>query len=281
MPDSPRFIAIASGKGGVGKTWLAISLSHALTRAGLHVLVIDADLGLANVDVQLGLVPKVDLGSVIFGRTDVAGAITRHCPTGIDVVAGQSGSGALSGLLAERLDMLLTQIRRETAGYDAVLVDLGAGLDRTVRRIAAWSDLLLVVATDEPTSLTDAYAVLKLQFVDQPDGHPEIVINQAQSTAAGQQTYSTLRRACKAFLHREPPLAGVIRLDPKVRDAIRHQMPLLLRHPNSPAAQDVEALAHKYLEGWSRAGRCVTDFYAPTLNGATTTHLRGLKLPTL
>jgi flagellar biosynthesis protein FlhG len=249
MADSPRFIAIASGKGGVGKTWLAISLSHALTRAGLRVLLLDADLGLANVDVQLGLVPRVDLGSVISGRTNVAGAVTRHDPTGIDVVAGQSGSGALSGLPAERLDLLLAQLRRETTVYDVVLLDLSAGIDRTVRQIAAWSDLLLVMATDEPTSLTDAYAVLKLQFIDQPRSNPRVVVNQAQSTAAGQQTYSTLRRACETFLHREPPLAGVIRFDAKVRDAIRHQTPLLLRHPNCAAAQDVESLARKCLEG--------------------------------
>ena len=116
-----------------------------------------------------------------------------------------------------------------------------------VRRIAAWSDLLLVVATDEPTSLTDAYAVLKLQILDQPENDTRIVINQARSAAAGQQTYSALRKACATFLHREPPLAGLIRHDPKVRDAIRSQSPLLLRYPDCPAAQDVEALARTIL----------------------------------
>ena len=203
----PRFIAIASGKGGVGKTWLSITLSHALARAGLRVLLFDADLGLANVDVQLGLAPRLDLGSVISGRTTVAGAVTRCGVAGFDVLAGQSGSGALSGLSAESLEALLARVRDETTDYDAVLVDLSAGVDRTVRRIGAWSDVLLVVATDEPTSLTDAYAVLKLQNLDRPDGNPRIVVNQAQTIAAGQQTYSTLRRASVAFLQREPPLA--------------------------------------------------------------------------
>jgi flagellar biosynthesis protein FlhG len=251
MPaDQPgRFIAIASGKGGVGKTWLAITLSHALIRAGKRVLLFDADLGLANVDVQLGLAPVVDLGSVLSGRTDVAGAITRHEATGLDVLAGRSGSGALSELPAETLELLLTRLRAELAAYDVVVLDLGAGIDRIVRRFAMWSDRLLVVATDEPTSLTDAYAVLKLHTQDQPDGDVRIVVNQAQSVAAGQQTYATLRRACLAFLHREPPLAGVIRQDPKVRDAIRRQTSLLLRHPNCAAAQDVEALARSWLTG--------------------------------
>src|ERR1700722_5006528 len=199
-PDIPQFIAIASGKGGVGKTWLAITLSHALVRSGRRVLLFDAYLGLANVDVQLGLVPRMDLGSVISGRSNVGGAITRHAATGLDVLAGLSGSGALANLPLLALDLLLTQLRTETGDYDTVLLDLGSGVDRVVRRIAAWSDLLLVVATDEPTSLTDAYALLKLQYFDQPGGNAWIVVNQAQSAASGKQTYATLRRACMTFL---------------------------------------------------------------------------------
>jgi flagellar biosynthesis protein FlhG len=248
MPHNhPRFIAIASGKGGVGKTWLAITLSHALVQAGLRVLLLDADLGLANVDIQLGLTPRIDISSVISGRMNVADAITAHDPTGIDVLAGRSGSGALSGLAAESLALLLALLREETTTYDVVVADLGAGIETLVRRVAAWADMLLVLATDEPTSLTDAYAVLKLQTIDRPNGDARIVINQAQSPASGQQTYATLRRACSAFLHREPPLAGVIRHDPKVRDAIRRQTSLLLRHPNCAAAQDVAALARTNL----------------------------------
>jgi flagellar biosynthesis protein FlhG len=243
LGSRPRFIAIASGKGGVGKTWLAITLSHAFIRAGLRVLLFDGDLGLANVDIQLGLMPRIDIGAVIARKTSLAGAITRHDLIGLDVLAGQSGSAALSSLSAEGLESLLAQLRGDTQMYDAVLLDLSAGIDRTVRRFAAWSDLLLVVATDEPTSLTDAYAVLKLQMSDRPNGNAQIVVNQARSLAGGQQTYNTLRQACLAFLQCEPPLAGVIRQDPKVRDAIRRQTSLLLRHPNCAAAQDVEALA--------------------------------------
>ena len=248
MPaDAARFIAIASGKGGVGKTWLAITLSHALVRAGRRVLLFDADLGLANVDVQLGLTPRLDLGAVISGQTNIAEAITRHEPTGLDVLPGRSGSGALSELSPDALELLLTRLRTELAEYHVVVLDLSAGIDRIVRRFATWSDRLLVVVTDEPTSLTDAYALLKLQTQDQPDGDVRILVNQAQSLAAGQQTYATLRRASLAFLHRDPPLAGIIRHDPKVRDAIRRQTSVLLRHPNCLAAQDVEALARTCL----------------------------------
>ena len=241
--DRPRFLAIASGKGGVGKTWLAITLAHALVRAGRRVLLFDADLGLANVDVQLGLLPEVDLGAVVSGRATVAGAVTRHEATGLHVLAGRSGSGALAHLAPEALERLLARLRTEAADYDFVLLDLGAGIDRVSRRLAAWCDLLLVVATDEPTSLTDAYAVLKLHTADRPEGDARIVVNQAANLASGQQTYATLRRACATFLRREPPLLGVVRHDPKVRDAIRRQTPLLGRHPNCAAARDVEALA--------------------------------------
>jgi flagellar biosynthesis protein FlhG len=236
-----RLVAIASGKGGVGKTWLAVTLSHALARAGRRVLLFDADLGLANVDIQLGLVPAGDLGAVLAGRLVLARAVQRHA-AGFDILAGCSGSGSLAALDPPALEALLRALREVARGYDQVVLDLGAGVEPTVRRVAALADLLLVVATAEPTSLTDAYAVLKLHAAD-GGGAARIVINQAASRAAGERTYATLARACATFLGRTPPCAAVIRRDERVVDAIRRQMPLLTRHPAAPAAADVEALA--------------------------------------
>jgi flagellar biosynthesis protein FlhG len=109
--------------------------------------------------------------------------------------------------------------------------------------MSAWADRLLVLATEEPTSLTDAYAVLKLHAADRPDGNARIVVNQAATRAAGERTFATLERACQTFLGRAPALAGVIRRDERVRDVIRRQTLLLSRHPNAPAAADVEAIA--------------------------------------
>ena len=240
-----RHIAIASGKGGVGKTWLAITLAHALTRLGRRVLLFDGDLGLANVDVQLGLTPEHDLGGVLSGRVTIAQAVIHHPDGGFGVLAGQSGSGALSSAGSSVLDRTLAALRAETAGYDDVLMDLGAGIERGVRRMAAAADMLLVVATDEPTSLTDAYAVLKLHTADCAGGDVRIVVNQASTHVAGERTHAALRHACSAFLGREPPLAGVIRRDDRVRDAIRRQTLLLTRHPSCPAAADTEALARR------------------------------------
>jgi len=235
-------IAIASGKGGVGKTWLAITLSHALARLGRRVLLFDADLGLANVDIQLGLTPTADLGAVIAGEVALAQAVLRH-PAGFDILAGRSGSGALAALAPATVEGMLSGLHLLARGYNRVILDLGAGLDPTVQRLAAFTDLLLVVATEEPTSLTDAYAVLKLHAAAERRETARVVINQAASEAAGMRTYGTLARACAAFLGHTPPCAGVIRRDDKVREAIRRQALLLTRHPTSPAATDVEALA--------------------------------------
>jgi flagellar biosynthesis protein FlhG len=238
-----RTIAIASGKGGVGKTWFAITLAHALARQDGHVLLFDADLGLANVDIQLGLTPRHDLGAVISGRATLADATLRHPDGGFAIIAGHSGSGALAAIDPARLDAMLTALRREAAGYATVLLDLGAGLDRAVRRMSAWADALLVLATEEPTSLTDAYAVIKLYAADRPQGDVRVVVNQAANRHAGERTFATLERACQTFLGRAPTLAGIVRRDDRVRDAIRRQTLMLLRHPASPAAADVHAIA--------------------------------------
>ena len=124
-----------------------------------------------------------------------------------------------------------------------MLLDLGAGLDRAVRRMSAWADMMLVLATDEPTSLTDAYAVIKLHAADRPQGDVRVVVNQATTRQTGQRTFATLERACQTFLGRAPKLAGIVRHDDRVRDAIRRQTLLVTRYPTSPAAADVEAVA--------------------------------------
>lgn len=241
----PHVLAVASGKGGVGKTWFAITLAHALAHAGRRVLLLDADLGLANVDIQLGLMPRHDLSGVIAGTIGLADAITRCEAGGFDILPGRSGSGRLGTLDAIALERFLGVLEDGIAGYDVVLLDLGAGLDRLVRRLACWADRLIVVATDEPTSLTDAYAVMKLYRADKPGGVPALVVNQAASPDAGTRTHATLDRACANFLGQSVPLLGVIRRDEHVRDAIRRQTLLLSRHPACAAAEDVDAIARK------------------------------------
>jgi flagellar biosynthesis protein FlhG len=240
---SQRIIAVASGKGGVGKTWFAVTLSHALTRAGLKTLLFDGDLGLANVDIQLGLMPKRDLSTALDGKGTLKSCITRHAEAGFDIIAGRSGSGNLASLPAPRIERLQRDLIALAADYDRVVVDLGAGVDRTVRQLATHTGRVLLVVNDEPTSLTDAYAFIKLLWAQHPEIAIEIIVNAADTPEKGRKTYETLSKACNSFLKREPALAGIIRRDARVRDAIRSQMPLLARSPTSDAATDVERIA--------------------------------------
>ena len=238
-----NMVAIASGKGGVGKTWLSVTLSQALAKDDRRVLLFDGDLGLANVDIQLGLQPGRDLTGALAGHYSLAEAAATHPEAGFDVIAGRSGSGGLAGLAAPRFASLLQDLAALAPSYDRTILDLGAGLERSVRQLAALAATSLIVATDEPTSLTDAYAFIKLAHRQDPKADIRIVINMAGSPAEGERTYATLLKACESFLKISPPLAGVIRRDPRVKDAIRHQIPTLTRHPVSDAAKDVEKLA--------------------------------------
>lgn len=247
-PGSSRMTAVASGKGGVGKTWLSISLAHALSLAGRRVLLFDGDLGLANVDIQLGLQPEADLGGVIAGRYPLAESTCRYPAGGFDVIAGRSGSGSLANLAPERLGAMAKELDQLARGYDNVILDLGAGIEHTVRYLADHADTCLVVATDEPTALTDAYAFIKLSLKQAADADLRIVVNMASNPAEGQRTYATLRKACQSFLKASPSLAGIIPRDSHVKDAIRSQSPLFTRHPGTAAAVAVEALAQDLLK---------------------------------
>ncbi|HVM86436.1 MAG TPA: MinD/ParA family protein [Candidatus Binatia bacterium] len=250
-------VAVASGKGGVGKTWLSISLAQALTKLGERVLLFDGDLGLANIDVQLGIQPGMDLGTALERHLPLSRAVISYPNGGFDLIAGRSGSGTLASMPINRLQGLSSGLRALSGSYGRVVVDLGAGIERPVRYLAGRAGYCLVVTTDEPTALTDAYALIKMLTLDAGEQSKElpigVVVNMAASREIGQRTYETLSKACDRFLKRRPPLLGVIRRDPKVRDAISTQTPLLTRYPNSPAAQDIETLAKKVLEATAGA----------------------------
>ncbi len=254
-----NLIAVASGKGGVGKTWFSITLAHALTKMGKRVLLFDGDLGLANVDVQLGLMPKRDMNDVIRGRLSIDKVIQPYEEGGFDIIAGRSGQASLSALPSQRLTMLRDQLLDAAENYDVVIADLGAGVDRTVRTFASAATRTILLTNDEPTALTDAYAFIKLGNAAGMSKNVSIVVNLATSQTEGEKTYKTLLKACENFLRLTPPLAGMVRHDPKVKESIRHQTPILIRSPNSNAAEDMEKIAAFALRFLSEAQKTMAE----------------------
>lgn len=238
-----NMIAVASGKGGVGKTWFSITLSHALAQAGQRVLLFDGDLGLANVDVQLGVMPRRDLSDVIRGKLGIDKVIQPYEDGGFDIVAGRSGQASLSALPSQRLVLLRDQLAEISDRYDAVILDLGAGVDRTVRFLSASSGQTILVTGDEPTALTDAYSFIKMGARAGVDNKISIVVNQAENAADAEKSYNILLKTCENFLQVKPPMLGFIRRDSNVKKSIRHQTPILTREPNSEAAMDVTKIA--------------------------------------
>lgn len=249
IPAAPVFrrgkniIAVASGKGGVGKTWFSITLSHALAKAGKKVLLFDGDLALANVDIQIGIMPKRDMTDVIRGRMGLDKVIHRYEEGGFDIIAGRSGNGLLASLPAQHLTALRDQLLEVAEHYDAVIIDLGAGMDRSMFLLCAAATRILMVLNEESTSLTDSYAIIKRGNATGLSKRISIVVNQANNMLDGEKTYNTIKKACENFLKMTPPLAGIIRADARVKDAIRHQTPILIRSPNADAAEDAQKIA--------------------------------------
>ncbi|HKT17903.1 MAG TPA: MinD/ParA family protein [Stellaceae bacterium] len=249
LSNGRNIIAIASGKGGVGKTWFSITLAHALAQAGRRTLLFDGDLGLANVDVQLGITSDGELAHVVSGEARLDDVVTQYDGgagrNGFDIIAGRSGSYSLANLPPAKLVALRGELQRFSRNYDWVVLDLGAGIERTVRHMAAQSRACLVLTTDEPTAITDAYAYIKLTALERLADGIRIVVNMASGQEEGERSYATLLRACREFLKIEPPLAGIVRRDEQVKESIRRQASLLQRNPNADAARDVEAIARR------------------------------------
>ena len=249
---APHLIQVASGKGGVGKTWASITLADALAGETNKVLLFDGDFGLANIDVQLGLSPKHDLGSVIAGRAKLREAITQYRVPSVaglesgarfDVLAGKSGSGVLSGLTLDEIGKIKRGLTHLADRYDHIVTDLASGLDATTLSLCMPDSTTLILVTEEPTSLIDAYAFIKLLSFQDPAADIRIIVNMAADNAQGHRTHAALTNATRNFLGLTPPLAGIIPRDDLVRDAIRHQSPLLFRHPQAKAALAVRKIA--------------------------------------
>jgi flagellar biosynthesis protein FlhG len=245
----PLLTAIASGKGGTGKTFIAATLSQALANEGERVLLFDGDLGLSNIAVQLGLAHADRFAAVLAGQVPVHEAAIPFCrrankPGGVDVLAGPSGTGAFVNVDAATVMRTVAALRL-SVGYDRVVLDLAAGVEDTVMRFATASDECFVVLTPDPAALTDAYAFIKL-YIRRAGGRvPGFLVNQAANAREAGQVAAALTSSCENFLNIAPNGAGFVRRDAKVADAVRRQAPLLKLHPQCPAADDIISLARE------------------------------------
>ena len=255
LPDprhGARITAITSGKGGVGKTFVAANLAAALARAGQRVLVLDADLGLANLDVVLNLAGRVTLHDVFTGRVKLDDAL-QSAPGGFSVLLAGSGLVEYSRMTPEVREKLLDVVRQVRPRFDHILLDTGAGISDVVLFTVSLADEVLVVATPEPTSLTDAYATLKVLVATQPARPMRLLVNQAQRVGDGPAVRGQLQAVVDRFVNpgRATPLLltllGEVPMDAAVRESIQRRQLLLETLPGSAAAIALVAAAGKLL----------------------------------
>ena len=254
-PKRARIMAVTSGKGGVGKTFMSANLAAALTRQGERVLVLDADLGLANLDVVLNLFPKVTLHDVFTGKCTLEEAILP-APGGFSVLLAGSGLVEYSRLTPEVREQLLKVIETVAPHFDRILLDTGAGISDVVLFAVSLADEVLVVATPEPTSLTDAYATIKVLATQQQRRSIRLVVNQVSRAGEGRVIRGQLQQVVDRYVTPliEGPdnavkldLLGEVPSDLAVRESVQRRRLLLELLPGSPAAKAIVAVATKLL----------------------------------
>ena len=248
-----RIIAVTSGKGGVGKTFVSANLAAALTRRGQRVLVLDADLGLANLDVVLNLHPRITLHDVFTGTAELEDAVIQ-APGGFSVLLAGSGMVEYSRLTPSVRSEFLRVLETMAPRYDAILLDTGAGISDVVLFSVSLASDVLVVATPEPTSLTDAYATIKVLALQQGRQQVRMVINQTARPGDGRAITGQLQQVVDRFVSKPSGRAmrlihmGDIPADPAVREAIMRRQLLMLQTPGCPAALAISQLANKVEE---------------------------------
>lgn len=242
---SLRVISVTSGKGGVGKTNLTVNLALALIDLGYRVIILDGDLGLANVDIACGITPRFTLEHLLSGEKTIE-EILVFGPKGLGILPGGSGVQDLANIERANLENVIRNLGRLEGLTDILIIDTGAGLGHTVTNFLKASDDIILITTPEPTALTDAYGMLKaLRSYDQEDTKIKVnvVVNRVTQEADARLTFERLENAVHKFLHGSVSLLGWVYEDPSVGKAIMIQEPLAIAYPTSSAYRCIEWLA--------------------------------------
>jgi len=243
-PRPVRVVAVTGGKGGVGKTNVSVNLAVALAELGRRVMLLDADLGLANVDVVLGLHPQYDLSHVMRGERELQEVVMQG-PAGIEVIPGASGVKQMAGLSAAEHAGLIQAFSELGADLDSLVVDTAAGISDTVISFARAAHEVLVVVCDEPASLTDAYAIIKLLNREYGQTRFRVLANMVQSNQEGLDLFNRLCRVTDRYLDVMLGYMGSIPHDEFLRKAVRSQRAAVQAYPRSRVAQAFRSLARK------------------------------------
>ncbi|MCH9784842.1 MAG: MinD/ParA family protein [Gammaproteobacteria bacterium] len=244
MPDPVRVIAVTSGKGGVGKTNISVNLAASLSLAGQRVMLMDADLGLANVDVLLGLEPHFDLQHVISGEKSLDEIIVQG-PLGIHVVPASSGVEKMAELTSVEHASLIAAFSELKHPIDVLIVDTAAGIADGVVSFAKACQEVIVVVCDEPTSLTDAYALIKVLSMRHGIKQFQILANMVKDESQGLNLYEKLLNTTDRFLEVGLKYLGAVPFDEQLRQSVRAQKPVIEAYPRSPAAKALVRIGEK------------------------------------
>jgi len=240
-----RIIAVASGKGGVGKTNLAINMGILFAKEGKKVIVMDADLGLANVNVILGVIPKFNLYHVMKGQKKLS-EIMIDTPQGIKIIAGASGFSKLANLTEEERGRFIEGVN-ELADADIIIVDTGAGVSKNVLSFVLGADDVIIVTTPEPTAITDAYGIIKSISSESSHVNIKLVVNRVQSIGEGRQVAERVINIAGQFLNIKVENLGFVYEDESVVKSVRKQKPFVLAFPKSKVAFSVDHLVKRLL----------------------------------
>lgn len=243
-----RVIAVASGKGGVGKTNVSVNLGVSLSKMGQRVLLMDADMGLANVDIMLGLQTRYNLAHVLDGEKTLKEVIVEG-PAGLKIIPAASGVRRMAQLTAMENAGIINAFSELNGELDVLIIDTAAGIADSVVSFCRASQEVVVVVTDEPASITDAYALVKVLSRDYQVSRFRLLANMSRSEQHGRQLYEKFSRVCEQFLDVSLDYLGTVPYDNDLREAVQRQVPVTISKPNSAAAKSFKEMAH-VIDAW-------------------------------